>query len=444
MTRQRNQSEISSPRLRRLDLAVRRNGPSAVHEFWARIQREGTPLVEQRRDSRREYWLTFLWRAERGVRRVGLRSALAGEVAADGELTHLPKTDVWYRTYSVRDDFRGRYQFAVNEPFRPPTGPAEQMRRAKRWRLDPFNPKVFRYDGDPRYLHDLPPDLRSVRSLVELPRAPHHAELLPRAGAKGGRLEEHVFRSRILKNERKIWVHIPAGVEPTQANVRVAVFFDGLVYAQVFPGPTILDNLVAAHRIPPVLSVFIGWTENGRARELCQPSPAFGRFLVQELLPWIKRTYRVRLRPERTMLVGASCGGLSALHWAAEYPEHFRLVLSQSGSFQSPDFGQFSTPPRPGEEPADLIRAMMGRRRLPIKVWMEAGLLEGNYILPGGVTLLAANRHMKDILRLKGIRVQYREFNGGHSAECWRETLVDGLLDLLGTSGARGRGSVAR
>ena len=144
------------------------------------------------------------------------------------------------------------------------------------------------------------------------------------------------------------------------------------------------------------------------------------------------------------MLVGASCGGLSALHWAAEYPDHFRLVLSQSGSFQSPDFGQFPIGLGPEAEPGPLIRTMMGRPRAPLKIWMEAGLLEGNYVLPGGVTLLAANRHMRDVLNLKGFQVKYREFNGGHCPECWRETLVDGLVDLLGTSHNRSQRQAGR
>ena len=437
MSRRRQRpSGILSPQLLRLDAAVKSTGRDAARAFWARMERQGTPLIEKCRGSRHNFWVTFLWRGERGLRTVGLRSLLAGNVAAESELTRLPTTDVWFRTYLARDDFRDRYQFAVNEPTRPAKDPAEEARRMKRWLPDPLNPKVIRYDVDPKLAKDLPGDFRPVRSLVELPRAPHHSELSPRRGAAAGRLEEHLFRSRVLKDERKLWVHVPAGVEPGLPHLRVALFFDGFVYAHVMAAPTIIDNLVASRRIPPVLSVFIGWPMRGRSPELCFPSPAFGRFLVNELLPWVERRFGVRLAADRTMLAGASCGGLSALHWAVEYPEHFRLVLSQSCSFQSPDFGQFPIAPGHNEEPSRLIRMAMGRPRVPLTVWMEAGSLEGNYVLPGGVTLLAANRHMRDVLKLKGARVLYREFNGGHAVECWREDLVDGLVDLLGTSKA--------
>jgi len=425
---------IASPKLRQLEAAARKKGPTAVRVFWARMQKEGTPLIEKRRGSPRDYWVTFLWRGGRGLRSVGLRSALAGFVAAESELTRLPHTDVWFRTYPVRDDFRDWYQFAVNEPLRPARNPEEEAHREKRWRPDPLNPKVIDYSRNLENADDLPRDLRAIRSLLELPRAPRHRELSPSPHVEGGRLEEHRFRSRILKNERKLWVHVPAGLEPGRTDLRLAVFFDGFVYAHVLAGPTILDNLVASRRIAPVLSVFLGWSMTGRSPELCLPSPPFGRFLVEELLPWIGRKYHIHPRPERTMLVGVSCGGLSALHWATEYPNHFRLVLSQSGSFQSPDFGQFPFGVGPGEEPGRLIRTMMSRPRRRLRVWMEAGLLEGNYVLPGGVTLLAANRHLRDVLRLKGFDVQYREFSGGHCPECWRESLVDGLVGLLGAA----------
>ena len=404
-----------------------------MSDFWAEIQRQGTPLIEKRPGSRRDYWITFLWRGRPGVRTVGLRSMLAGQVASESKLTRLPGTDVWYRTYPVRDDYREAYQFALNEPLRPPRNPAEGDRRLRRRVPDPLNPKRVDYPRDPKFPHDIMKGADLPESLAELPRAPRHREVSPHRGVPNGRVEAHVVASRLLREKRRIWVHVPAGVDPAQPGLHLALFFDGWAYARTLPGPTILDNLVASGRIAPVLSVFIDQlgTRKERMRDLCGSSPTFGRFLVEELLPWVERTYRIHPRPDRTMLVGLSCGGLAALHWAAEHPELFRLVLSQSGSFWIPH--------PPDTEPGSLIRAMMGRPRLPLRIYMDAGLLEGNYVIPGGMTLLAANRHMRDVLSLKGYRVTYREFNGGHEYASWRETLVDGLVTLLGKGRARAK-----
>jgi hypothetical protein len=52
--------------------------------------------------------------------------------------------------------------------------------------------------------------------------------------------------------------------------------------------------------------------------------------------------------------------------------------------------------------------------------------------IPYGPSLLLANRHIRDILRLKGYEVHYAEFSGGHNALSWRGTFADALIALIG------------
>ena len=72
----------------------------------------------------------------------------------------------------------------------------------------------------------------------------------------------------------------------------------------------------------------------------------------------------------------------------------------------------------------------MKQALLPIRFSLEAGLLED--LEHGPPDQLAANRHLRDVLRAKGYCVRYGEFNGGHDYLCWRGALADGMVALLG------------
>ena len=50
----------------------------------------------------------------------------------------------------------------------------------------------------------------------------------------------------------------------------------------------------------------------------------------------------------------------------------------------------------------------------------------------GQSTIVAAIRHLRDVLRAKGYDVTYREVGGGHDYVHWRAMLADGLMTLLG------------
>lgn len=416
----------TSPTIRKLSTAVADGRINAEDEFWKRLSRDGSPIVERDSESPHSSLVTFVWRGKPGTRTVGLRAMLAGDAPTETLLARLPGTNVWYRTYAVQDDLRDTYAFAIDEPLREAKDRQEMLSWRDRRLHDPFNPRVLPPIRDPRYPKDGYLDNPSTTSLVELARAPRHSEVMVDPRVVSGRVEEHEIPSSELGEDRRVWVHIPSGVSPDQAGLNVAVFFDGFVYLRKLPGATILDNLVASHRIPPTLSVFIDakWFLKERLRDLCKFHAPFGRFLVRELLPWLRRTYGVLPSPERTALVGSSCGGVAALHWAATYPSHFRLVLSQSGSM-------YMWVP-PDDEPGTLIRKFIAGPRLPFRIWMDVGKLEGNYAMPWGMTVLGGNRHLRDVLLLKKYDLVYREYNSSHVPECWKESLVDGLVELLG------------
>jgi enterochelin esterase family protein len=241
-----------------------------------------------------------------------------------------------------------------------------------------------------------------------------------------GRVEEHKLRSERLGNERIVRVYTPPGYDPESQPYRLLVVLDGLTYTSDIPTPTILNGLLAAGRIRPLVAVFVA-NASPEARNVdlaCHPP--FAEFLAQELIPWIRRGYRVTNDPARTAIAGSSLGGLAAVCAALKFPDLFGNVLSLSGAFP------WSPPGDP--EPEALARQIATGPKLPLRFYLEAGR-EETVARPGGTSLLASNRHHRTVLEARGYAVEYHEFNGGHSTESWRDSLPNGLVALFGQDG---------
>jgi enterochelin esterase family protein len=81
----------------------------------------------------------------------------------------------------------------------------------------------------------------------------------------------------------------------------------------------------------------------------------------------------------------------------------------------------------PNEE-AWLIRQFVASPKLPLRLYLEVGLLERS----ATDDMVVMNRRMRDVLEAKGYEVAYSEYNGGHDYICWRGSLADGLVWLTG------------
>jgi len=413
----------TSPRLAQLQADLTAGDGPALEAFWREVQERGTPLVEPCADHDRFRLLTFLWRATTPVTSVALTGGPAGPVGAFADrLARLPATDVWYRTYRVRDDARFTYYLLPRAPAStgrgPDRGPVTHVGPMTAFRRDPFNTQPF-------------PAERPFVSAVELPGAPPQPWSDVRPGRPAGTVHERSLRSAVLGNERRIWVYSPPLYDPQGPTPGLLVLFDGDEYRTLVPTPTILDNLIADGAIPPLVAVLVGNARTGdialddaiRNREL-QCSRPFLAFLTDELLPWLHEHYSATTDPARTIVAGSSFGGLAAAFAGLERPDRFGNVLAQSGSFWW----------SPAEEEQDgeldwLTREVARRERASLCFYLDCGLMEARPGTVGHSQLLGA-RHFRDVLQAKGYAVRYAEFNGGHDLICWRGTLADGLRVL--------------
>lgn len=238
-----------------------------------------------------------------------------------------------------------------------------------------------------------------------------------------GQLTSYRFSSRLLKNKRDIWVYTPDSYQWKKGPYPLLIVFDGQAYtSQLIPGPTILDNLIAEGKIPPLVAVFISSIDQDtRNREL----PCYSRFinsLTQELLPWISRRYFVTEDPSRTILAGSSYGGLAAAYAASCHPNRFGNVLSQSGAF-------WWNPHKDSSDPW-LVKQFGILPTLAIRFYLDVGNQETE--AKGQMSMIEVNRYLHDLLERKGYRVTYHEFSGGHDYDCWQHTFAIGLMVLIG------------
>jgi enterochelin esterase family protein len=433
-------SPLLSPRLRALRRALAHGDTHTLPAFWARIHAKGAPLIEPLPRARDHHLVTFLWRGDPATtRNVAIVDGPGGDTAAN-TMRLLPGSDLWYRSYRLRDDLRCKYRLAPNDPLIPEDQVTDWATRAATWQPDPLNPHTFTIPPDP----ENPADSGSIFSLLELPAAPPQPYLAPRPGIPTG----HVETLRLTfpafdcappihgrdnnpsapamhgrePHPRRIWLYTPPGYTTHPAEpYGLLLLLDGQSILGAMPTPTILDNLLADGRIPPLVALLIENPGDTRLQELLC-SPTFTDYLADTLLPEFRAHCPITADPVRIIIAGQSAGGLAAAFAALHRPDTFGAVLSQSGSYWW----------RPEGDPAHqwLARQYVTAPRLPIRFYLDVGLLETHPTPGHGPTQLAANRHLRDTLRAKDYPLTYAEFNGGHDYLAWRRTLADGLIAL--------------
>jgi enterochelin esterase family protein len=413
-----------SPRLMNLQSQLKSGDRVALANFWKEIEERGAPIIEPAAGSGGDMLVTMLWRAREETKNVFVFRL--GDVSKP--MARLLETDLWYKTFQLQKGARFIYQFATNLP--DPKEWRGVTRFAGAVRNDPLNPLQF----TERWNEFNPYEVNSF-SAVELPSAEPQIWNVARSTVPAGRVQREKFTSKLLGNERPIWIYTPHGYAAGKKPYGLLVLTDGGLYVNTARVATTLDNLIAAGLIPPLVAVMV---ENpDRWRELSCNSE-YADFLAQEIVPWARANHHATERPEQTIIGGTSLGGLQAACVGLKHSEVFGNVLSQSGDFKwKPD----------GEKEWEWVkRQFAASPRLPLRFSFEAGLLEGtwwwrdlmlqqpnpppaNLIDP---TFLAANRNLRDTLQRKGYSVHYTEFNGNHGGFNWRGTLASHLIALVG------------
>ena len=153
---------------------------------------------------------------------------------------------------------------------------------------------------------------------------------------------------------RVISVYKPLGLD-TAHPANLIVFNDGASYLDpkgAVRVAAVLDSLHASGEITPTVAVFVNPghapTDPAKSRseineaaatqrrmEYDALTPNFGRFIIDEVLPFVEAAEGLTLTrdPEHRTICGISSGGICAFTVAWQFPDSFRRVLSHCGSF---------------------------------------------------------------------------------------------------------------
>src|SRR5204862_8234044 len=131
------------------------------------------------------------------------------------------------------------------------------------------------------------------------------------------------WQSKIFEGTtRDWWIYVPAQYKATSP-AAVMVFQDGQNPQKYMP--VIFDNMIAKGEIPVMIGVFItpGTKADGKANrsfEYDTLSDQYARFLLEEILPEVEKTYKLRHEPMSRAIAGISSGGICAWTVAWERP----------------------------------------------------------------------------------------------------------------------------
>ncbi len=271
--------------------------------------------------------------------------------------------------------------------------------------------------------------LADGRSLGTYDVAGYNPDSYPIPGVPRGKLSEmKTLASKIYPGmTANYWVYVNPGADTTRG-APLMVWQDGetivgnqdLLRLRL---QIVSDNLVTKKLIPPMVHVLISPGSGGEAQgtrmrsiQYDTVSDRYGKYLLDEVLPEVRKSYNVRSDAYSRAIAGASSGAICALNVAWYYPGQFSRVLSHIGSYVALQWHP--------EQNLDGGYIVSNRvRRDPkknLRVWVSDGT-DDQETTAGSWPL--NNILLANALKLKGYDFHFRFGEGMHA-------IAQGALDL--------------
>ena len=267
--------------------------------------------------------------------------------------------------------------------------------------------------------------LYSSLAQVQKETYPEHPDSVAKPGVPTGEVKgPFPWESKIYPGTtRNYWVYVPSGYDPNTPACSL-IIQDGLNRAKGWKLMPTMDNLIHSGEMPMTLGIFI---DHGQVKptigEKAQPrfnrsfeydglGDRYARFLLEEILPEVSKSYNLSIDPNDRAIGGASSGAICAFTAAWERPDAFRRVLSTIGTYVGL---------RGGNEYPTLIRKTENK---PLRVFLQDGSSDLD-IYAGG--WWPANQDMLAALEFAGYDVHHVWGKGGHNSKHASAIMPDAL-----------------
>lgn len=243
-----------------------------------------------------------------------------------------------------------------------------------------------------------------------------------------GKVTRHTFgESKVFPGtQRNYAIYVPAQYDESKPAC-LMVFQDGTGFSKIEGRPSktplVFDNLIHSGEMPVTIGLFIdpgvvpAQNENAQPRfnrsfEYDAISDRYARFLVEEMIPELKKSYSISDDPNDRGICGSSSGGIAAFNVAWQRPDQFRRVYTMVGTY----IGL-----RGANEMSVLVRKTEPK---PIRIFLQDGNKDLN-IYCGDWWV--SNQGMLSALKFSGYEVDHVWGQGGHNRKHGGAVLPDAM-----------------
>jgi enterochelin esterase family protein len=303
---------------------------------------------------------------------------------SDGRMKRINGTNFFYRNEIIPANGRVEYKIWVDSA----------------WTLDPRNPRKsmggWGENSDVWMPHYKSDDITTDANI------PH------------GRIDTLWFDSYSLKVSHPVLVYTPPSITSGETLPSVYVT-DGADYINIGKMNIILDKLIAAKKIRPVIGIFVdprtvlnNPTTNQRMKEYSADDDYLD-FLEKEVAPSVESKYPVMPRASERLIMGASMGGLISTYAVLKRGNFIANCAAQSPSYWEADSAVVKL--------ADTVY------QSPVNIYIDTGNIHDTQI---------EARLVRNKLIARGFQVNFAEYPEGHNWTNWRARIPVILQNFFG------------